>query len=266
MTQPLFWFSLQSLNVMSIISIMLIIFICILLYRYFKGSVAFYILFGLLFVYGCSYLLNRIGFYFLSDIIKQITNYGLIFIAIIFQPELRSILLSIGNNRIAKQIRKLKNKAFDSEITEKNKAIINQIIGALEFLQQNKIGGTIVVFEGGDISTIVNTGINLNASVSSKLIESIFVKESPLHDGAVVIQDGLIKAASCILPVSEKLDLNSRVGLRHKSAVGVTEVANSLAIVVSETTGKVSYAREGRLYLDRNLDIIAQQLGTILNF
>lgn len=266
MTQTLLWFSLQNLNIMSIISIMLIVFIGVLLYRYFKGSVAFYILFGLLFVYGCSFFLNKIGFYYLSNIIKQITNYGLIFIAIIFQPEIRSILLTIGNNRIAKQIRKLKNRAFDSEISEKNKATITQIIESLGFLQQNFIGGTIVVFESGDISTILNTGIKLNATVSSKLIESIFVKESPLHDGAVVIQDGIIKAASCILPVSEKLDLNSRVGLRHKSAVGVTEVANSLAIVVSETTGKVSYAREGRLYIDRNLDTIAQQLGTILNF
>jgi diadenylate cyclase len=260
------WFSLQNFNLMSIISVMLIVFLAILLYRYFKGSVAFYILFGLLFVYGISFALNKIGFYFLSNIIKQVTNYGLIFIAIIFQPELRSVLLTIGNNRIAKQIRKLKNKAFDSEITEKNKAIIAQIVEALGFLQLNNLGGTIVVFEGGDISTILNTGIKLNASVSSKLIESIFVKESPLHDGAVVIQDGLVKAASCILPVSEKLDLNSRVGLRHKSAVGVTEMANSLAIVVSETTGKISYAREGRLYLDRNIATIAQQLGTILNF
>jgi diadenylate cyclase len=260
------WFSLPTLNPMSIISVMLIVFLAILLYRYFKGSVAFYILFGLIFVYGVSFLLNKIGFYFLSDIIKQVTNYGLIFIAIIFQPELRSLLLTIGNNRIAKQMRRLKNKAFDSEITEKNKAIIAQIIEALGILQLNHIGGTIVVFEGGDISTILNTGIRLDATVSSKLIESIFVKESPLHDGAVVIQDGLIKAASCILPVSEKLDLNSRVGLRHKSAVGVTEMANSLALVVSETTGKISYAREGRLYLDRNIATIAQQLGTILNF
>jgi len=261
------WFSLPNdLNIMSIISIMLIVFLGILLYRYLKGSVAFYILFGLLFVYGFSYLLFRIGFPFLSDIIKQITNYSIIIIAIIFQPELRSLLLSIGNNRISKLIRKLKNKAFDSEITEKNKLIISQIIETLSYLQNNYIGATIVVFEGGDITSILNTGIELNAEVSSKLIESIFVKESPLHDGAIIIQDGCIKAASCILPVSEKLDLNTRVGLRHKSAVGITEVANSLAIVVSETTGKISYAREGRLYMDRNLATIAQQLGTILNF
>lgn len=258
-------FSFINLNLMSIISIMLIVFLAILLYRYFKGSVAFYILFGLLFVYAVSFTLNKIGFYFLANIIKQITNYGLIFIAIIFQPELRSILLTIGNNRIAKQIRKLKNKAFDSELTEKNKLIIAQIVESLYYLQENNLGGTIVVFEGGDISTILNTGIKIDGKVSSKLIESIFVKESPLHDGALVIQDGLIKGVSCILPVSEKMDLNSRVGLRHKSAVGVTEMSNCLAIVVSETTTKISYAREGRLYLDRSIEIIGQQLTTILN-
>lgn len=260
------WFAFHELDLMSIISIMLIIFLGILLYRYLKGSVAFYILFGLLFVYGISYFLYRVGFHFLSDIIKQVTNYGLVIVAIIFQPELRSLLLTIGNNRISKLIRRLKNKAFDTEITEKNKAIIAHIIEALSYLQNNQIGASIVVSEGGDLSSILNTGITLNAEVSSKMIESVFVKESPLHDGALIIQDGLIKAASCILPVSEKLDLNSRVGLRHKSAVGITEVANSLAIVVSETTGKISYAREGRLYIDRNLATIAQQLGTILNF
>lgn len=260
------WFSIPTLDIMSIISIMLIVFLCILLYRYLKGSVAFYILFGMLFVYAISIALYKLGFHFVSDVIHQISNYGFILLAIIFQPELRNVFLTIGNNRISKFIRKLKNKAFDSEITEKNKMIITQIIEALGHLQNRQIGATIVVFEGGDISSILNTGIALHSQVSSKLIESIFIKESPLHDGAIIIQDGEIKAASCILPVSEKMDLNSRVGLRHKSAVGVTEVANSLAIVVSETTGKISYAREGRLYIDKNLASIAQQLGTILNF
>jgi DNA integrity scanning protein DisA with diadenylate cyclase activity len=187
-------------------------------------------------------------------------------ITIIFQPELRNLLLTIGNNRIAKQLRKLKNKVLDKEITEKNKTIIVGILDSISYFSNNYIGATIVVFESGDISSIVNTGIELDSKVSSKLIESIFAKESPLHDGALVIQDGVVRAAGCILPVSEKLILSaSRIGLRHKSAVGVTEIANSLAIIVSETTGKISYAREGRLYIDKNLSVISSQLHNILN-
>ncbi len=251
---------------MSIIDFMLIIFICILLYRYLKGSVAFYIVAGVVFVYLFSFLLHKIGFHFISDIIQQITQYGILILAIIFQPELRSILLSIGNNRISKQIRRLKNIAMDSEITEKNKAIISNIVDALTYFASHNIGATIVIFESGDISTITNTGVEMESKVSSKLIESIFAKDSPLHDGALVIQDEVIRAAGCILPVSEKLDLSaSRIGLRHKSAVGVTEVANSLAIIVSETTGKISYAREGRLYMDKSVSVIALQLQSILN-
>ena len=257
---------LHQMNLMSIIDFMLIIFICLMLYRYLKGSVAFYILFGLLFVYFFSILLNKLGFHFLPEILNQVTRYGIIIIAIIFQPELRNILLTIGNNRIAKLIRKLKNTALDSELIEKNKAIISNVLEALSYCSSNYVGASIVIFESGDISNITNTGVTMNAVVSSKLIESIFSKDSPLHDGAVIIQDGEIVAASCILPVSEKLDLAaSRIGLRHKSAVGVTEIANSLAIVVSETTGKISYAREGRLYIDKSLAAISQQLNSILN-
>lgn len=260
------WLFIENISIMSMIDFMLIVFLCIVLYRYLHGSVAFYILFGLLFVYFFSLGLQKLGFRFMSDIVSQTTHYGIIIIAIIFQPELRTILLSIGNNRIAKQIRKLKNKALDSEMLEKNKAVISHILEALNYLSANYIGATIVIFEGGDISMITNTGVQTDAEVSSKLIESIFVKDSPLHDGALIVQDSKIKAVSCILPVSEKLDLAaSRVGLRHKSAVGITEVANGLAIIVSETTGKISYAREGRLYLDKNLNIIASQLHSILN-
>lgn len=257
---------LKTITIMSIIDFMLIVFICVLLYRYLKGSVAFYILFGLLFVYFFSILLNRIGFHFLPRILNEMTRYGIILIAIIFQPELRNILMTIGNNRIAKLVRKFKNKALDSELLEINKSIISNVLEALSHCSSNYIGATIVIFESGNISNITNTGVEMNAVVSSKLIESIFSKDSPLHDGAVVIQDGFIVASSCILPVSEKLDLAaSRVGLRHKSAVGVTEIANSLAIIVSETTGRISYAREGRLYIDKNLAAISQQLNSILN-
>lgn len=256
----------NQISVMSIIDIMLIIFIGILLYRYLRGTVAFYILFGLGCIYFLCILLNKIGFHFISDIIHQFTQYGIILVAIIFQPELRSILLSIGNNRIAKLIRKIKNRALDKEITEKNMTIIANIVEAMSHLSKNHIGATVVVFEAGDISMITNTGIDMEAKVSAKLIESIFAKDSPLHDGALIIQDGVIRAAGCILPVSEKLDLAaSRVGLRHKSAVGITEIANSLAVIVSETTGKISYAREGRLYLDKNLSVISSQLQNILS-
>ena len=259
-------FQIPEFNLMSIIDFMLIIFICILLYRYLKGSVAFYILFGLFFIYFFCLILHKLGFHLISDIIHQVSLYSLVLIAIIFQPELRNLLLTIGNNRIAKQLRKLKNKALDKEITEKNKTIIVGILDSISYFSNNYIGATIVVFESGDISSIVNTGIELDSKVSNKLIESIFTKESPLHDGALVIQDGVVRAAGCILPVSEKLILSaSRIGLRHKSAVGVTEIANSLAIIVSETTGKISYAREGRLYIDKNLAVISSQLHNILN-
>lgn len=245
--------------------IMLILILCILLYRYLKGSVAFYILFGLLFVYFFSFLLRKIGFHILPNLISQTAQYGLIVIAIIFQPELRNLLLTIGNNRVAKQLRKLKSSIFDNDNTERAKKQTEQIVEAIKFLTKNKIGATIVLFEKGDISNITNTGIAMNAAISSKLIESIFVKESPLHDGAIVIQEHEIKAASCILPVSEKLDLPTRIGLRHKSAVGVTEMTNSLAIIISETTGNMSYAKEGRLYMDKPIANIVNKVNTILN-
>lgn len=245
--------------------IMLILLLCILLYKYLKGSVAFYILFGVLFVYFFTFILKKIGFFILPNLISQVTQYGLIVIAIIFQPELRNLLVTIGNNRVAKQLRKLKSSIFDNDNTERAKKQTEQIVEAISYFTKNKIGATIVLFEKGDISNITNTGIHINSTISSKLLESIFVKESPLHDGAVIIQNQEIKAASCILPVSEKLDLPARIGLRHKSAVGVTEMTNSLAIIISETTGNLSYAIEGRLFMDKPIATIVNKINTILN-
>jgi uncharacterized protein (TIGR00159 family) len=150
-------------------------------------------------------------------------------------------------------------------LSYKNQTIIDNVSEAVQFLSENKIGAIIVFFEMGDYSNIINTGITINGKISSKLIESIFVKESPLHDGAIIIQSREIKAASCVLPISQKLDLPERIGLRHKSAVGVTEVANAISIIVSETTGIISLAREGHLESGISMEELSKQIDNILN-
>ncbi len=256
---------LNTFALLNLIEIIILVIVGILIYRYFKGSVAFYILFGLMFVYLFSLFLSYVGFNMLSKVFDEFSKYGFIAILIIFQPELRNILMSIGNNRFSRQIRKIRNSIFESDLSYKNQTIIDNVTEAVQYLSDNKIGAIIVFFEMGDYSNIINTGITINGKISSKLIESIFVKESPLHDGAIIIQSREIKAASCVLPISQKLDLPERIGLRHKSAVGVTEVANAISIIVSETTGIISLAREGHLESGISMEELSKQIDNILN-
>ncbi len=183
----------------------------------------------------------------LSTILGNVMGVGFIAIIILFQQEIRKFLLIAGksatnNNR----------SFFQSLIFRKKdnaeKLDISPIIESSKILGGTNTGALIVIAKGSELKLYAETGDEIEAKISKRLLLSIFNKTSPLHDGAVVIVDNKIKAARCILPVTEDIDLPAFLGLRHRAAIGITELTDCVVVVVSEETGEISIARDGKLY------------------
>ena len=216
-------------------------------YRLLRGSVAFNIFVGVVLLYLLWWLVRALKMDLLSLILGQFVNVGVIIVAIIFQPEIRRFLLLLGNQTIRGRLNFLRNTKENSH--EKQLAI-KELRGALRELGETHTGALIVLANNSTMFRFGDSGIVLRAKISKPLLISIFKKESPLHDGAVIISDFRIHAASCILPLSENPNLPEGTGLRHRAAVGITELANVVAFIVSEETGHISMAIQGNLVMD----------------
>jgi uncharacterized protein (TIGR00159 family) len=182
----------------------------------------------------------------LSEILGAFISVGFIALIVVFQPEIRKFLLMLGTPGF---IRKKRSKFlfWRLDINQTLKLDIDPIIMACRDMSESKTGALIIVANKSPLEQYVETGKVLNALISEELIENIFFKNSPLHDGAMIIHDNKIKAAGCILPVSSNRNIPGTFGLRHRSAVGITEQSDAIAIIVSEETGKISYAISGKL-------------------
>ncbi len=183
-------------------------------------------------------------------LISNTIDVGIIAILIVFQPELRKVLEQLGQKNIVRSILifddvKEKNERFSDET-------INEIIRATFELARNKTGALIVIEEDISLQEFENTGITLDSAISSELLINIFERNTPLHDGAVIVRGNRIAAATCYLPLTDNKQLSKELGTRHRAGIGISEVSDCLTIIVSEQTGKVSIAREGKLI--RNVD------------
>ncbi|GIV35059.1 MAG: membrane protein [Chitinophagales bacterium] len=236
----------------SFFDILDVLLVAILLYQVYKllrGSIAFNIFMGMLLVYMMWFIVRMLDMELLGGIIGNFIEVGVIALLIVFQPEVRKFLLFLGrssrfsryNNYLKTLLGKDKRKpVFDYQLQE--------ILTAITDFQKSRTGAILVISTTSRLQFYANTGVAIDGYISAKLLESIFEKNSPLHDGAVIIADSRIIAAGCVLPVSDNPDLPSRLGLRHRATVGITEHSDALAVVVSEETGEIAYARNGELY------------------
>lgn len=228
------------------IDILLVSVLLYQLYKLVRGTVAINIFAGVIFIYFIGLIVSAFEMKLLSTIIKQFIGVGAIAMIVLFQQEIRKFLIFVGlkswNNP---QIRMLK-KLFPVA-AKNNKLHLN--IKALETaafsMAKTKTGALIILSNNTDLSFHVGTGDRLDANLSSRMLESIFFKNSPLHDGAVIIAANKIIAARCVLPVTDQEDFPAHLGMRHRAACGVTEVSDCIALIVSEETGKVSYVKNG---------------------
>ena len=243
------------MDVLEIIDITSVFMLIFLLYRLVKGSIAINIFLSLALIYLFWQIVTFFELKLLSSILGQFIGFGVIILAIIFQNELRKFLIILGKGNFLTQTFLLKSK-YNSSLD------IKSIVDACENMSKNKTGAILIITQIDDLNVFSETGVKINGEISTQIIESIFYKNSPLHDGAIIITNNLIISAGCILPISNKT-LPKKIGVRHRAAIGITEESDAIAIVVSEETGKISYVKQGELFNNRSIIQLEQFLNRI---
>ena len=230
----------------DIIDIFLVAVLLYELYKLLKGTVAINIFFGIVAVVLIWQVVNALQMELLSQILGAFISVGFIALIVIFQPEIRRFLLALGTSTF---MRKKGRRFLFWRLNIDNLPGIdaNAIVLACNSMAEMKQGALLILTRKNELKQYINTGEVIEARLSTPLLENIFYGQGPLHDGAVIITGNTIMAAACILPVSGNTDIPKRLGLRHRAAVGITEVSDSIAIIVSEETGKISYSVDGKL-------------------
>jgi len=244
-----------------------IILVAILLYYIYKlvrGTVAINIFFGIAIIYLIWKLTEVLQMEMLSDILGKFIGGGFIALIIVFQQEIRKFLLMLGSSNFTtkkgflKQINFLKSDKISS-VTD-----VESIVNSCVEMGRTKTGALIVIGRNNSLESFKTTGDTMHIEVNKPILKSVFYKNSPLHDGAIIIEDNIIVATRVILPVASDLNIPSRFGLRHRAAFGISLQTDALVLVVSEETGKMSYINNGEFILfddaDKLIELILQDL------
>jgi diadenylate cyclase len=235
---------IPSIRFSDIIDIILVAIVIYIIIHWIKETRAWTLFRGLLVIVFISLLSYYLHLYTLTWIIEKTLSVGIIAVIIIFQPELRKALEQIGTGGINRVTDLLQNNTETGRLSSKS---VEEILQACLKMSKVKTGALIVIEKNVPMGDILNnSGVSIDAIISRQLLINIFEDKTPLHDGAVIIQDNRIAAASCILPVTEN-EIGQELGTRHRAGVGASEVSDALIIVVSEETGKISLATQGRL-------------------
>lgn len=248
-----------NFTLIDIIDVVLVALLLYYAYRLIKGTVAINIFFGIVIIYLLFMLVDALQMKMLTKILGGFMSVGIIALIVVFQPEIRKFLLMIGstnigkNGGIFKKINFLKTQGVNA--TE-----AKTVVAACIKMGSSKTGALIVLERNNNLDFLVNTGDEMNITVTQPILESIFFKNSPLHDGAIIIANNVIKATRVILPVNNDKKIPERFGLRHRAAIGITEKTDALAIVVSEETGQVSYIKNGEFVMYKNTESLTEQI------
>ena len=253
-----FFFDTIDFNILDIIDILLVAILLFQLYKLIKGTVAIKIFVGILAIYLLWKIVEVLQMKLLSEILGQFIGVGVIAVIIVFQQELRKFLIMIGNTKFFSKEGIMKFKWVNEENTVK--VNINAIVNACQQMASTKTGAIIIITKENSLSSYIDTGELIQAKSSSNLIQNIFFKNSPMHDGAVIITGDKVMAARCILPVIENEAFPSHLGMRHRAAAGITENTDCIAIIVSEERGKISIAKKGELEIDLNSEQLKDTL------
>ena len=237
--------SLPSVGVIDVIEIFLISFFVYQFMVWIKFTRAYTLLKGILVVLAFIFLAYIFKMNTILWIISKLSNVLIIGVMVIFQPELRRMLEQLGQKKImATLIPFDTGKEVKERFTDKT---INELVKACFDMGEVKTGALIVIEQENRLSEYERTGINIDAVLTSQLLINIFEHNTPLHDGAVIVRGNRVAAATCYLPLSDNMELSKQLGTRHRAGVGISEVSDSLTIIVSEETGKVSIAQGGKL-------------------
>ena len=234
------------IRVVDLLEVGLVAYILYKLYQLMRGTIAVQIFVGILALYLIQLMVTAADMTILRALFGSISEVFVLAVIILFQPEIRRLLLLLGQNPLVRRF--MQSPAQQERIEE--------IVHAIEDLSQRRIGALLVFERSTGLRSYIETGAQLHAQVSRDLLVTIFYSQNPLHDGAVIARDGRIEAARCILPISTNMKLDSKLGLRHRAAVGLTEVSDAFVVVVSEETGYISTASNGELKRNVSLDLL----------
>ena len=235
-----------SIGITDVIDILIVAFVVYKVLGFIRETRAEQLIKGLLILVAATFLADAFDLYTISWILNGTLTLGVIALVIVFQPELRRGLEYVGRSKIVKS-------PFGQFDKEKAKLIVSSFTKAIDEFSKCKTGALIVVERETALSDVAETGTTLNALVSTELLGNIFYEGAPLHDGAVIIRGDRVMAAGCVLPLTQNNQLSSELGTRHRAALGITENSDALVLVVSEETGIISMADNGKL--SRFLDI-----------
>ncbi|HJV47079.1 MAG TPA: diadenylate cyclase CdaA [Bacillota bacterium] len=234
------------------IDILLVTYLIYKLLILLRGTRAIQLFQGIIMIVITWLLSTYFGLRTLQWLMSQALNIGVVAILVIFQPELRRALEQLGRGRLFSR-----TSQVDEQVTE---GVVTDVVKSIQYMSKRRIGALIVIEKETGLSDYIETGISIGGKVSSELLINIFIPNTPLHDGAVILRRDIVMAASCYLPLSENPMINKELGTRHRAGIGMSEVSDALSVIVSEETGQVSLAKNSELYRDLNEDQIRELL------
>lgn len=249
---------LSTMRLADYVDIIVVAYLIYKIAKFFKDTRAVQVLKGIVVLMVCVQLSEIFKLNTINFILQNTMQVGLLAVFILFQPEIRSALARVGKSRLS-------FLNFDGDDrSDPVVNVINAVTASAKALSERKIGALIVIEQATKIMDIVRTGVSLDAQVSTELLNNIFYPKAPLHDGAVIIGDGKIKAASCFLPLSQNDSLESELGTRHRAGLGITEGSDCITVIVSEETGKISLACNGGLTRNLSPAVLKEALTKLL--
>jgi len=246
-------------TVVDVIDVILVALLLYYIYKLVKGTVAINIFIGIIMIYLAWRLTDFLDMELLTGIFGGFMKVGIIALIVVFQPEIRKFLLMVGSTNFSRRRNFLKHLNFLKSETG-DETNVDTIVSACNKMALSKTGALIVLERNNNLDFLISTGDEMNIRVTQPIIESIFFKNSPLHDGAIIIKNNIVKATRVILPVNNEKVIPQRFGLRHRAAIGVTEKTDALALVVSEETGHVSYFVDGEFVIFKDTDELTERI------
>mgnify|MGYP001169104908 FL=1 len=253
-----------DLRILDVIDIVLVAVLLYYIYKLVKGSAAINIFIGIVIVYLAWKLTQLLKMEMLSSILGQFIGAGMFALIVVFQQEIRKFLLMVGSTHFANKRNFLRQLKFMRDDEQEISTNINAIVKACESMGKTNTGALIVIRRNTQLDFVKTSGDVMDIELNQPIIESIFYKNSTLHDGAMVIEDNKITATRVILPVSNDRSIPLRFGLRHRAAVGITEKTDALALVVSEETGQTSYIKNGSFEIFDTYEELSKKLNADL--
>lgn len=238
--------------VVNLLDILLVWFLIYKLFNIIRGTKAIQLLKGIFVIVVVRSLASLLGLNTLGWLMQEVMTWGVLAIIIIFQPELRRALEQLGRGKIF-----TRNHVLEEDEQEH---LVEEMVKASAYMAKRRIGALITIEKETGLSDYIETGIPLDSHISSELLINIFIPNTPLHDGAVILQDNRIAAAACYLPLSESPFISKELGTRHRAGIGISEVTDSLTIIISEETGSVSVTKSGELYRNLNQETLQKML------